>query len=272
MKPDRSHSALCTGTVMHQRLQPLRHRLQYRVWSLLLDLDELPTLPQRLRWFSIGRFNLFSLDPRDHGSGDGDLRGHVEAQLRAAGLQGSARIVLMTMPRVLGYAFNPLSVYFCHDADERLRAILYEVNNTFGERHSYLIEVDPAQAGGLGVTQQCGKVMHVSPFLSRDLLYRFRVDAPSPDRAALSLGVSVHDAAAPHAAVLNARLDARRAPLTDTALLRVFFSHPLLTLKVIGAIHWEALRLWLKGARFHPKPAAPGHAVTTVTTIPTRTP
>lgn len=256
------NSALYAGHVMHQRLRPLRHSLRYRVFSLLVDLDELPALAARLRLFSLDRFNLFSIHRRDHGAGDPDgPRAHVERQLRAAGLPVGGRIRLLAMPRILGYAFNPLAVYFCHAPDGTLQAILYEVNNTFGERHSYLLPTGPEQDTHW-IEQRCDKRMHVSPFLPLDMHYRFRVRPPAEQ---LSIGVQTHDAQGP---VLLARLDACRRPLTDGALLRAFCTHPLLTLKVIGAIHWEALKLWLKGARLHPRPPAPAQSVTLVPRLP----
>lgn len=255
-----SDGALYVGRVMHQRLRPAKHRLGYRVFSLLLDIDALPALAQRLRLFSLNRFNLFSLHEADYGAGDGSaLRPYVERQLLAAGLQGGGAIRLLSMPRILGYAFNPLSVYYCDHPDGGLQAILYEVNNTFGQRHSYLIPVDPAEREGARIEQRCEKHFHVSPFLGLDLHYDFRVEAPSPQREGLAVGITVGDEAGP---VLVARFDARRVPLNDTALAAAFFSHPLLTLKVVGAIHYEALRLWLKGVRYHACPAAPAQSVT----------
>jgi uncharacterized protein len=257
------NSALYTGQVMHQRLKPLRHRLSYRVFTLLLDLDEIDTLAARLRWLSVGHFNLFSFRPADHGDGSAatvaGLRAHIEARLREAGLPTGGPVRLLTMPRILGYAFNPLSIWFCHAPGGALRAIVYEVNNTFGDRHSYLIEVE-AQPDGQ-VRQRCDKQMFVSPFLGMALHYRFRITPPGEQ---LGVGISVHDSEGEASAVLNARLDAQRRALTDGALLRAFVGHPLLTLKVIAGIHWEALRLWLKGARLHTRPAAPAQPLTVV--------
>lgn len=262
-EPPRS-SAIYRGHVMHQRLRPLRHRLRYRMFTLLVDLDELPALHDRLRWFSVGRFNLFSFHPADHGDGSATevpaLRAHIEARLVAAGFPAGGAIRLLTMPRLLGYAFNPLSVWFCHAPHGALQAIVYEVNNTFGERHSYLIEVEAAQRGARLVEQRSDKQLYVSPFLDMALQYRFRIEPP---REQLSIGVSVHDSG-DGSAVLNARLDATRTPLTDGALLRLLVTHPLLTLKVVVGIHWEALRLWLKGARLHERPAAPDRPMTVI--------
>lgn len=259
-------SALYAGEVTHRRLRPARHRLRYRVFSLLLDLDEMPGLAQRLRLFSLNRFNLFSLYERDYGAGaERGLRGYVEQVLHRAGLPADGAIRLLTMPRILGYAFNPLSVFFCHAADGAVRAILYEVNNTFGERHSYLIEVDPATPAGGRIVQGCAKHFHVSPFLAGDLKYVFRVEPPDAQRPELRVGVFAHDG---HGPLLGARFDARRRPLGDAALARVFLTHPLLTLKVVAGIHWEALRLFLKGVRLQPKPAAPEQSITVVKPSP----
>ena len=257
-------SALYTGSVMHQRLRPRRHRLAYRMFWLLLDVDELPTLARRLRLFSLNRFNLFSLRERNYGAGDGSgLRAHVDAQLRIAGLPDGGAIRLLTMPRILGYAFNPLNVYFCHAPGGDLCAVLYEVNNTFGERHGYLIEVDPAHRRGGEVTQHCAKQFHVSPFLELKMRYGFRLQPPDAAHEALRLAVTVADA---QGVVLVAQLEAQRQPLRDAALARVFVSFPLLTLKVIAGIHWEALRLWAKGVLPHARPPAPTRPVTTVKT------
>ncbi|MBV8123666.1 MAG: DUF1365 family protein [Paucibacter sp.] len=255
-----SRSGIYIGRVMHQRLRPRRHRLSYRVFSLLIDIDELPALGRRLRLFSVGRFNLFGFDPRDYGDRSGaDLRGQVETQLQAARLPPGGKILLLTMPRILGHVFNPLSVWFCHapGADGPLQAIVYEVSNTFGERHSYLIPV--ADAAAPIVDQRCDKQLYVSPFNGMAQRYRFRVVPPG---ATVSVGVSVHDDLG---AVLNARLDGRHEPLGDGALMRVFFTHPLLTLKVVAAIHWEALRLWLKRVPLQTRPSPPAPSVTIVT-------
>ncbi|MBV8501930.1 MAG: DUF1365 family protein [Paucibacter sp.] len=253
-------SALFVGRVMHQRLRPRRHRLAYRVFSLLVDIEELAGLDRRLRLFSVGRFNLFGFDPRDYGDGSGaDLRGQIEAQLREAQLPTGGKILLLTMPRLMGHVFNPLSVWFCHapGPDGLLQAIVYEVSNTFGERHRYLIPVADSEASI--VDQRCDKQLHVSPFNSMAQRYHFRVVPPGES---VSVGVSVHD---DEGAVLNARLDGRREPLSDAALLRLFFTHPLLTLKVVVAIHWEALRLWLKRVPLQARHPAPTRAVTIVT-------
>lgn len=262
-------SAFYAGSVTHRRLRPVAHRLRYRVFWLLLDLDELPALPRRLRLFSIDRFNAFSLHLRDHagvgghdgGDGRRGPRDAVERQLRAAGLPTEGAIQLLCMPRVLGYVFNPLSVYLCHDPAGALRAVVYEVKNTFGERHSYLIEVPPEDRGGERITQHCAKRFHVSPFLDLDMQYRFDIEPPGADRPGLRIAITASDAEGP---LLIANMQGQRRPLTDRVLAGAFVSFPLLTFKVVAAIHWEALRLWLKGIGIRPRP---GGALPEVTIV-----
>ena len=251
--------ALYTGTVAHMRLRPKRHRLRYRVYSLLLDIDEIPALCTRLRLLSHGRFNLFSFHEADHADGTGTpLRAWAETHLTRAGIDtGGGPIRLLAMPRILGYGFNPISVWFCHHRSGALAAILHEVHNTFGERHTYLIPVAP-DTDPAAIHQSCAKTLHVSPFMAMNMRYDFRVHAPDER---LSLAIRGGDADGP---MIVAVLAARRRELSDMALLRVFLTTPLLTLKVIAGIHWEAARLWLKGLRFHPRPAAPEHAVSIV--------
>jgi len=248
-------SALYAGQVMHQRTRPRAHRLRYRVFYMAINLNEADELARRLRLFSFNRFNLFSLHERDYGDGSGASLGEqARARLREAGLKGDGAVTLLTMPRVLGFAFNPLSLYFCHRRDGALAAIVYEVNNTFGQRHSY---VAPAIADEDGVVrQEADKTLYVSPFLGTDLRYQFAV-APPGERVALS--VTARDELGP---LLFAKLSATRRPLSDVALLRALVSCPLLTLKVVLAIHWEALRLLLKGVRLVERPVPPTATMT----------
>ncbi len=250
-------SGLYPGLVVHQRLRPRRHRLRYRIFQMLLDLDELDDLDRGLRLFGHNRSAPISFHDKDHGRGDGlPLRPYVEAQLARAGigLQGG-RIRLLCMPRVLGQAFNPLSLYFCHRRSGELAAILYEVNNTFGQRHSYLIPVDqPADV----VRQACDKGFYVSPLQEMSMRYAFTVRPPAED---LFVGIVSSDAAGP---MLHAAFSADRREITDASLLKAALGAPLLMLKVLAGIHWEALRTWLKGARFHARPPAPVEAVTLV--------
>jgi uncharacterized protein len=249
-------SALYFGTVVHHRLRPRRHALGYRIFTLLLDLDEIPALSTRLRLFAHNRFNLFSFCDRDHGPRrDGPLRPYVEAQLARAGiaLPGGA-IRLLCYPRVLGYVFNPLSIYFCHHRDGSLRAIIYEVSNTFGEQHSYLIPVS-ATPGDI-VRQACAKEFYVSPFIAVAGSYAFRLTAPAER---LAVHIRHADREGP---ILDASLEGKRAELSDAALAGAFLRYPLMTLKVIAGIHWEALLLWRKGLQPLPHPPPPADGVT----------
>ena len=248
-------SALYVGSVMHRRLAPRRHRLRYRAFWMLIDLDETAALDARLSLFSRNRFNLFSFHDTDHGDGkSASLRDYVDGLLAGQGIDcGGGRVALLCMPRILGYVFNPLSIYFCHRADGSLAALLYEVRNTFGEMHSYLL---PVSGDAPMVHQHCAKEFYVSPFLDMDMTYDFRV-APPGER--VSVVVAADDR---RGAVLVASLSGERRALSDRVLAAIFVSLPLMTLKVMAAIHWEALKIWWKGMRLYPRPPAPRHAVT----------
>jgi len=249
-------SGLYPGVVTHTRLRPRRHALRYRIFMLLLDLDELETLDQGLKLFSLQRFNLVGFDPARHGDGSATpLKAQVEAQLAAAGIAHGGPVRLLAMPRILGLGFNPLTVFFCHRVDGALSAIFYEVNNTFGERHSYLI---PAEDGPV-VKQACDKRFYVSPFMDMDLSYAFRVRPPGETVQVL---VDVGDAGG---RVLATGFAAERQALSDRNLLRAWLTHPWMTVGVLGAIHWEGLKIWLKGEKIRPRPAKPGWPVTVVT-------
>lgn len=249
-------SALYVGEVIHRRVRTFAHRLRYRIWMLLLDLDEIDNARTRPRLLSRRRPGLFSFRPEDHGDRSGhDLRGQVEGHLAAAGIDiGGGPIRLLTMPRILGYGFNPISVFFCHKPDGSLAALLYEVTNTFHERHSYLVATpgDPADA----LRQTADKQLFVSPFMDRDLTYDFTVRPPGE---AVSIIVAVRRGETP---ILTASFAGRRRPLTDGQLLRAFVTHPLLTWKVTLGIHWEALKMMFKGARYRHRGPVPDRPVT----------
>ena len=233
-------SCLYVGSVLHRRLKPKPHRFRYRLFWLLVDLDELAALNRRLRLFSHNKPNLFALYDRDHGRGENaPLRPQIEALLTAKGIdiQGGS-IKLLCIPRTFGYAFNPLSVYYCAKPDSALAAIVYEVHNTFGERHAYVVPV-----AGDG-RQACAKALFVSPFLPMELRYGF---LSPPPRETLSLTIRV---SGPDGAALFAGMKGERRPLTDMALLKAGLAVPAAGVKTIAAIHWEALRLWLKGTPY----------------------
>lgn len=242
-----SASALYVGRVGHTRLRPFRHSFEYRMYTMLIDLDELELLGQRLRLFSHNRFNLFGLSDRDHGARDGSsLRSWIDGHLAGAGIDlagGSVR--LLAFPRVLGYTFDPLTIWYCFHADGTLRAILHEVKNTFGEQHGYLVPID----GDL--RHSFDKEFFVSPFMDMEARYDFAMNVPDRN---LSVGITMHDDGGE---MLRASVRATRLELSDRNLLRLFFTHPLLTLKIITAIHWQGFRLWRKGAPYRRRPNPP---------------
>jgi DUF1365 family protein len=249
------NSALYAGSVTHRRYFPVTHRLRYGVWYALVDLGELDGL-DGIAGFGVDRRAPVSFRQRDHGPRDGaPLRAWIDTQLAEAGvdLEGGA-VRILCHPRVLGYVFNPLSVWFCHGPEGDLRAVLYEVSNTFGESHAYLVPVHPGDRG----PHVFDKELFVSPFIDLAAVYRFTANAPG-DR--LGIAVSEHVA---QGRVLTASLTGRRLALTGANLARVLLRYPLVTVKTIGGIHWEALKLWLKGAPYRRRGAPPPHAITLV--------
>jgi DUF1365 family protein len=240
-------SALYFGSVFHRRLGPTPHRFRYRLFWLFLDLDELDALSARLKLFSYNRFNLFSLHDRDHGDAL-SLRAQALALLEANGVKTPiGAIRLLTMPRTLGYDFNPLSVYFCYGADGAVAALIYEVRNTFGGRHSY---VAPAGPPNEAARHACDKTFFVSPFLPMGLRYEFQAASPGP-----SIMIAIR-AVGSEGVALRAALAGERRRLTDGALLKVALTVPLVPLKTMAAIHWQALRLLMKGVRYRGPGAA----------------
>lgn len=243
-------SALYVGRVRHHRFRPKAHALSYRVFWMLLDLDEIDGLAARLRLFSRNRFNLYAFRDADYGDRSGKpLRPQIEAALAEAGIAtDGGPIRLLTMPRILGYAFNPISTYFCYRRDGSLCATVYEVHNTFGEVHSYVApaggEVEPLRQGAK-------KLFHVSPFMGLAMRYAFAV-VPPAER--VSLAIDGHD---DEGRLIATVLSGRRSEMSDATLLRLLATHPLLTLKVTFAIHWHALRLLAKRISWQPHPAPP---------------
>lgn len=246
-------AALYVGDVMHARLRPIGrhsgHRFSYRVMSLLIDLDRLPDADRQSPLFGVNRAALYSFHERDHGPRDGSsLRAHAERRAAEHGIDlAGGSVLLLCYPRLLGYTFNPLSVYFCTRADATLALIMYEVRNTFGDIHAYALPVKPCDVSAAGIRQSQDKLFYVSPFLEMAMRYHFRISPPGEQ---VKLRILETDREGP---LLAATFSGRRRALTTAALARAFVALPLVTVKIIAAIHWEALRLWLKGARLMPR-------------------
>lgn len=252
MSPSPDHACLYSAEVMHRRLDGPRYHFRYRVFSLLLDIDQLDQAAASNAIFSRNRFNLLSFHDRDHlPPGATDLRAWAEQTLAAGGIDGRAlRIRLLCFPRLLGWVFNPLSLWYCETPDGRPAAVIAEVRNTFGERHCYLLRPDPA-APGWPLRDSHAKDFHVSPFIGMDARYDFRLSRPDG-----RLRVAIREFRGDHL-VLVATQTGRREPFTAARLLLQTLRVPLQTAKVLGAIHWQALKIWLRGGRFHRKPAPP---------------
>jgi DUF1365 family protein len=250
-------SCLYEGKVTHSRLRPFRHSFAYRVYYALLDIDEVTSLGARL--LSVGRTNLYSFHPSDHGFDTiAEIRSWISGVLAEVGVeQHGVRISLLTFPRVVGYTFNPLSVWYCHDSDDRLRVVLYEVLNTFGDRHVYAVEIRDRH----DLNHSFPKRLHVSPFNDMRQTYHFSITDPGTH---LSIGIDQRDI---DGTMFRAGMRLNRLELTDRNLLRLFITHPLITGSVIVGIHWQALRIWLKGGRYHRRPEPASRTVTIETRV-----
>lgn len=235
---------LHSGKVSHVRHTPFVHRFCYRMWMLSLDLDR----TEETLLFRRNRAGLVSLHDADHGPRDGSaLRPWVEAHLARVGLGDFAhRIRLMAIPRVLGYAFNPIAFYLCHDAEGRLGAVVHQVKNTFGDQTAYVLPVPDASGT---VRQTSAKKMHVSPFFDMQGGYRFAFSDPSGPEFRLSIRYGAQGVPR-----MTATMRLRAEALSDSALARLLLAMPLMPVKVFAAIHWEAIRLKLKGGRYHSLP------------------
>lgn len=240
---------LHAGAVMHLRHAPFRHRFAYRIWMLSAELDDLPAIGVRL--FGHNRRAAVMLRDRDHGPRDGSpLRPWAEAQLARAGLSAyAARIRFMAIPRVAGIGFNPIAFFFCRDIAGRLGAVIHQVKNTFGDQTAYTLAVGE----NAPILQSAAKALHVSPFFDMQGGYRFAFSRPDFDDPAGRFALSIRYGT-PDAPRMTAAMRLTASPLTDSALARLLIAMPWMPAKVLAAIHWQALRLWLRGARFHPAP------------------
>jgi len=237
-----SNSYIYNGTVIHKRYKPKTHFFKYSVFSLLLDLSELELLNDKIKFFSFNKFNLISFFEKDHGNRDGtSLVNWVKNYLKKNQIETeNIKIKLLCYPRIFGYVFNPLSVFFVYDKNEKLVSILYEVKNTFGEQHTYVFRVD--NENNL-IQNNCSKKFHVSPFIQMDCNYFFKILKPGER---LSIIIDQYD---PTGKILFASQDGKKADLTGKELIKSYLKHPLMTFKIISAIHFEAFKLWIKGIK-----------------------
>ena len=236
-------SSIYNGTVIHKRFKPKTHYFKYSVFSLLIDLSELETLDKKIKFFSFNKFNLISFFEKDHGSRDGSsLIKWVKKNLYENNIQyNNITIKLLCYPRIFGYVFNPLSVFFIYDNNEKLISILYEVKNTFGEQHTYIFKVENDSKL---FQHNCAKKFHVSPFIEMNCNYFFRILKPGEK---ISIIIDQYQT---NEKILYASQDGSRANFNSKELLKSYLKHPLMTFKIISAIHYEAFKLWTKGVRF----------------------
>tara|TARA_B100001996_G_scaffold297749_1_gene238140 strand:+ start:17 stop:787 length:771 start_codon:yes stop_codon:yes gene_type:complete len=237
------NSCIYSGFVTHRRFKPKRHLFNYKTFSLLIDLSEIENLEKKIKFFSYNKFNILSFYNVDHGPRDGSsLIDWVKKNLRDAQINiGLGSIKLLCYPRFFGYVFNPLSIFYCYDENLRLKAILYEVKNTFNEQHTYVF---PASTSSNLILHKCNKKFYVSPFMEMKTFYNFRLLNPGK---ILNVFIKQSDN---RGTLLTACQVGKRIEITNKNLLYQFLRHPLMSFKVIAAIHFEALRLWLKGVKF----------------------
>lgn len=235
---------------MHARMAPKKHRFQYKVFSLLIDTDQLAAAGKMSAIFSIDRFNLLSFHQSDHLPKNSDItiREHVANCLSKEQITWQpSRILLGCYPRILGKVFNPLSVFYIYGPDDEIGAVIYEVRNTFGEKHIYTRKIDPNNLTSAHIKQQADKTFYVSPFMDMDMRYFFTMSEPK-DTMSWRILEKQNDKP-----VLAATYFGRKNPLKTSKLLKFFLQIPFLTWKILAGIHFEALRLWLKGLQVVPR-------------------
>lgn len=233
------NSCIYNGEVNHTRFKPVKHFLNYKTFSLFIDLDEIEQLDKSISIFSHNKFNIFSFYNKDHGDRDGNcLKKWVISNLKKYKIEGNiSKIKILCYPRIFGYVFNPLSIFYCYEND-KLKSIFYEVKNTFNEQHTYIFKIKDGEE----IKQKCKKKFYVSPFMDMETFYNFKLIDPNQR---LSVMIKQTDA---EGTVLTATQTGDKKEFNFKQLLINFFRYPLMTLKIISSIHFEALLLWKKGA------------------------
>jgi DUF1365 family protein len=233
------NSCIYNGTVKHQRFKPIEHSLNYKTFSILLDLDEIENLAKNISIFSLNKFNIFSFYNRDHGARDeGSLKDWVQKNIKKFNISNNiTKIKLLCYPRVFGYVFNPLSIFYCYENND-LKAIFYEVKNTFNEQHTYIFKIKDNEK----IEQKCKKKFYVSPFMDMETYYNFKLLNPNEK---LSIFIRQTNG---EETVLTATQTGDKKEFSFKQLLINFFKYPLMTIKIISSIHYEAFFLWKKGA------------------------
>ena len=233
------NSCIYNGEVTHTRFKPVRHFLKYKTFSLLIDLDEINFLDKSIGIFSHNKFNIFSFYDKDHGDRDGgNLKDWVISNLKKFQIKENiTNIKVLCYPRILGYVFNPLSIFYCYEKD-KLVAIFYEVKNTFNEQHTYIFKIKNNEE----IIQKCRKKFYVSPFMDMETFYNFKLLNPNDK---LSVFIKQTDA---DGTILTATQTGDKKEFSFKQLAINFIKYPLMTIKIISSIHYEALLLWKKGA------------------------
>ena len=234
-------SSIYNGTVIHKRFKPKVHFFKYRVFSLLIDLSELNNLDKTVKFFSYNKFNLVSFFDKDHGDRDGtSLTTWVKKYLKNNGVfLKDVKIKLLCYPRILGYVFNPLSIFYVYNNNDDLISILYEVKNTFGQQHTYVFKTKNNNL----LKHNCEKKLYVSPFIEMNCNYFFKILKPSEKISVIIDQFQFNEK------ILYASQDGDRTDFTSLELIKSYLKHPLMTFKIIGAIHFEAFKLWIKGIK-----------------------
>ena len=237
------NSAIYNGQVIHKRFRPKIHSFKYNVFSLLIDLSELEMLDKQVNFFSYNKLNLISFYDKDHGERDGSsLIDWVQGNLKKNNINNeNIKIKILCYPRIFGFVFNPLSIFYVYNLDNNLISILYEVKNTFGEQHTYIFRVE--KDTNL-IQNNCSKKLHVSPFIEMNCHYFFRLLKPGNKISVIIDQYNNSDK------ILFASQDGVRTDFNSKYLIKSYLKHPIMTFKIIIAIHYEAFKLWTKGIKF----------------------